>query len=386
MVNKEFLSNYIYVLDYEYSYNNNIRTVYLHALDTHYMVACNIHYEEYVDIVKSRKIHIKNMNENGIICRVPKGNLVILFKNTDGTYLVADYLCNLSMMTLEDIKQNRTKFPDIKFVGKGITTKSGKIPDINERAIDIFKINSFNNKAAILGISTLSYDFDYNDNLVITGIQYETDRLEIPNFITKINSLAFIDSSIKHAKIGNGVKLIGSRTFECCNQLEDVELGDSVEIIEKRAFFRCHKLTSVKFGNNIRVIQDEAFFGTAIKQIKFGSRLNSIGNEAFSRTPLDIIDIKDTSITKLTGGFEDTHPSKVLLPRKLEYINISKIFNIDKIKQLYIPESLRTIDYEQKPAGNEKEMRLYTYLSKKIYYRSISSITVDELKNFVNNT
>lgn len=386
MANKEFLSNYIYVLDYEYSYNNNIRTIYLHALDTHYMVACNIHYEEYVDIVKSRKIHIKNINENGIICKVPKGNLVILFKNTDGTYLVADYLCNLSMMTLEDIKQNRTKFHDIKFVGKGITTKSGKIPDINERAIDIFKINSFNNKAAILGISTLSYDFDYNDNLVITGIQYETDRLEIPNFITKINSLAFIDSSIKHAKIGNGVKLIGSRTFECCNQLEDVELGDSVEIIEKRAFFRCHKLTSVKFGNNIRVIQDEAFFGTAIKQIKFGSRLNSIGNEAFSRTPLDIIDIKDTSITKLTGGFEDTHPSKVLLPRKLEYINISKMFNIDKIKQLYIPESLRTIDYEQKPAGNEKEMRLYTYLSKKIYYRSISSITVDELKFFVNNT
>lgn len=386
MANKEFLSNYIYVLDYEYSYNNDIRTVYLHALDTHYMVACNIHYEEYVDIVKSRKIHIKNMNENGIICKVPKGNLVILFKNTDGTYLVADYLCNLSMMTLEDIKQNRTKFPDIKFVGKGITTKSGKIPDINERAIDIFKINSFNNKAAILGISTLSYDFDYNDNLVITGIQYETDRLEIPNFITKINSLAFIDSSIKHAKIGNGVKLIGSRTFECCNQLEDVELGDSVEIIEKRAFFRCNRLTSVKFGSKIRSIEEGAFFGTAIKQIKFGSRLNSIGNEAFSRTPLDIIDIKDTSITKLTGGFEDTHPSKVLLPRKLEYINISKMFNIDKIKQLYIPESLRTIDYEQKPAGNEKEMRLYTYLSKKIYYRSISSITVDELKFFVNNT
>lgn len=386
MANKEFLSNYIYVLDYEYSYNNNIKTVYLHALDTHYMVACNIRYEEYVDIVKSRKIHIKNMNRDGIICKVPKGNLVILFKNTDGTYLVADYLCNLSMMTLEDIKKNRAKFPDIKFVGKGITTKSGRIPDINERAIDIFKINSFNDKAAILGISTLSYDFDYNNNLVITGIQYETDRLEIPNFITKINSWAFKNSNIKHAKIGNRVKLIDSRLFECCNQLEDVELGDSVEIIEKRAFFRCHKLTSVKFGNNIRVIQDEAFFGTAIKQIKFGSRLNSIGNEAFSRTPLDIIDIKDTSITKLTGGFEDTHPSKVLLPRKLEYINISKMFNIDKIKQLYIPESLRTIDYEQKPAGNEKEMRLYAYLSKKIYYRSISSITVDELKNFVNNT
>lgn len=385
MANKEFLSNYIYVLDYEYSYNNNIKTVYLHALDTHYMVACNIRYEEYADIVKSRKIHIKNMNRDGIICKVPKGNLVILFKNTDGTYLVADYLCNLSMMALEDIKQNRTKFPDIKFVGKGITTKSGRIPDINERAIDIFKINSFNDKAAILGISTLSYDFDYNNNLVITGIQYETDRLEIPNFITKINSWAFKNSNIKHAKIGNRVKLIDSRLFECCHQLEDVELGDSVEIIEKRAFFRCNNLTSVKFGNKIRSIEDEAFFGTKIKQIKFGSSLVNIGNEAFSRTPIDIIDIKDTSIIKLNGGFENTHPSKVLLPKRLEYINISKLFSIDKINQLYIPESLRTIDYEQKPAGNEKEMRLREYLSKKMYNRSISSITVDELKNFVNN-
>lgn len=385
MANKEFLSNYIYVLDYEYSYNNNIKTVYLHALDTHYMVACNIRYEEYADIVKSRKIHIKNMNRDGIICKVPKGNLVILFKNTDGTYLVADYLCNLSMMTLEDIKQNRTKFPDIKFVGKGITTKSGRIPDINERAIDIFKINSFNDKAAILGISTLSYDFDYNNNLVITGIQYETDRLEIPNFITKINSWAFKNSNIKHAKIGNRVKLIDSRLFECCHQLEDVELGDSVEIIEKRAFFRCNNLTKVKFGNKIRSIEDEAFFGTKIKQIKFGSSLVNIGNEAFSRTPLDIIDIKDTSIIKLNGGFENTHPSKVLLPKRLEYINISKLFSIDKINQLYIPESLRTVDYEQKYTGNEKEMRLYEYLSKKIYDRSISSITVNELINFVNN-
>lgn len=386
MANKEFLSNYIYVLDYEYSYNNNIKTVHLHALDTHYMVACNIRYEEYADIVKSRKIHIKNMNRDGIICKVPKGNLVILFKNTDGTYLVADYLCNLSMMTLEDIKQNRTKFPDIKFVGKGITTKSGRIPDINERAIDIFKINSFNDKAAILGISTLSYDFDYNNNLVITGIQYETDRLEIPNFITKINSMAFIDSNIKHAKIGNRVKLIDYRLFENCYQLEDVELGDSVEIIEKRAFFRCNNLTKVKFGNKIRSIEDEAFFGTKIKQIKFGNSLVNIGNEAFSRTPLDIIDIKDTSIIKLNGGFENTHPSKVLLPKRLECINISKLFSIDKINQLYIPESLRTVDYEQKPAGNGKEMRLYMYLSKKIYDRSISSITVDELINFVNNT
>lgn len=386
MANKEFLSNYIYVLDYEYSYDNNIKTVYLHALDTHYMVACNIRYEEYVDLVKSRKVPIKNMNRNGITCKIPRGKLVVLFKNIDGTYLVADYLCNLNMMTLEEIKQNKDKFPDIKFVGKGITTKSGKIPDINKRAIDIFKMNSFNNKAAILGISTLSYDFDYNNNLVITGIQYETDRLEIPNFVTKIDSIAFIDSNIKHAKIGKSIKIIKYRSFEGCNSLEDIELGDSVEIIEKRAFFRCKALTSVKFGSNIRSIEDEAFFGTAIRQIKFGDSLINIGNEAFSKTPLDIIDIKDTSITKLTGGFEDTHPSKVLLPKKLEYINVSKMFSINNLIQLYIPESLRTVDYEQKPAGNGKEMRLYMYLSRKVKDRSISSITVDELIDFVNNT
>ena len=242
MANKEFLSNYIYVLDYEYSYNNNIKTVYLHALDTHYMVACNIRYEEYEDLVKSRKIHIKNMNRDGIICKVPKGNLVILFKNTDGTYLVADYLCNLSMMTLEDIKKNRTKFPDIKFVGKGITTISGKIPYINSRAVDIYKMQSFNIKAAMIGISTLEYDFDYNNRLIITGIQNETDRLEIPNFVHGITNRAFINSNIKYAKIGNNIKVISSNAFANCSELESVELGESVETIENRAFFRCLKL------------------------------------------------------------------------------------------------------------------------------------------------
>ena len=264
MANKEFLSNYIYVLDYEYSYNNNIKTVYLHALDTHYMVACNIRYEEYEDLVKSRKIHIKNMNRDGIICKVPKGNLVILFKNTDGTYLVADYLCNLSMMTLEDIKKNRTKFPDIKFVGKGITTISGKIPYINSRAVDIYKMQSFNIKAAMIGISTLEYDFDYNNRLIITGIQNETDRLEIPNFVHGITNRAFINSNIKYAKIGNNIKVISSNAFANCSELESVELGESVETIENRAFFRCLKLKRFCINNNLKEIYSDAFLYSGI--------------------------------------------------------------------------------------------------------------------------
>ena len=85
------------------------------------------------------------------------------------------------------------------------------------------------------------------------------------------------------------------------------------------------------------------------------------------------------------AGTIDSIDKKNILDEEVEYINISKLFSIDKINQLYIPESLRTVDYEQKYTGNEKEMRLYEYLSKKIYDRSISSITVNELINFVNN-
>ena len=247
------LCNYIYVLDY------NMQSDCVYALDTHYMVACIIEYSQLQELINSRRVYIRNIDNKGIKCVIPRDKKVVLFKCNEGTYMVADYLCNLSLMTLGEIKVAKKQFPDIKFVGKGITTISGKIPYINSRAVDIYKMQSFNMKAAMIGISTLEYDFDYNNRLIITGIQNETDRLEIPNFVHGIANRAFINSNIKYAKIGNNIKVISSNAFANCKYLEKVDFGESVESIENRAFFGCSKLSVININDSLKEIQGEAF-------------------------------------------------------------------------------------------------------------------------------
>lgn len=264
MTHKEYLSNYIYILNYKYIFDNGCKFTCLHALDTHYMVACTIDSTDLIDLSKSRKVTIRNINEHGICNIVNDKQKVVLFKCDKELYMVADYYCNLTMMTLSDIKEHRSEYPDIQFVGKGITTGSGKVPNINKRALNIYKMQSFNAKAAMLGISTLEYDFDYDNDLIITGLRTEKDRLEIPNFATYIANRAFINSNIKYVKIGRDIKIIGSNAFANCSELESVELGESVETIENRAFFRCLKLKRFCINNNLKEIYSDAFLYSGI--------------------------------------------------------------------------------------------------------------------------
>ena len=256
MASREFLSNYIYILNYE----NN----YLHALDTSYMVACRIYKEDLINIANNKKVDIRNIGKQGILRLIHKTHKVVLFKCDGDSYIVADYYCNLNKMTLSDIKEHKEEFPDIKFVGRGITTNSGKIPNVTKRVLDIYKMQNFNTKADMLGISTLKYDFDYDNRLIITSIQNERDILEIPSFVYGISNRAFASSNIKHANIGNSIKVVSSNAFANCVSLESVKFGKSVEIIECRAFFNCKRLKTISVNDRLREIQLEAFNNSGI--------------------------------------------------------------------------------------------------------------------------
>lgn len=391
MDSRKISLNYIYALEYIHSYNTG--TAYLHVLDTHYMVACNIEYEKYDELVRSKKVHIKNINKDGVICRISKGNLVVLFKNTDGTYLVADYLCNLSVMTLEEIKRNKDKFVDVKFVGKGLTTKSGKIPNINKRAYNIFKMNNFNTKASILGISTLTYDFDYNNNIVIMGVCNETDRLEIPNFAVKIAEGAFKELDIKHVVIGNNVVKIGANAFKNCRNITDIKLGSSIKEIGSKAFFMCKSIENIEFNESLELIDEFAFYGTSLKHIVIRGKLNKIKYAAFSCTNLQVIDIKNTLITHLTESiYEGKSLSIVRLPRNLKSLNIKLLSNLYNLKDIYIPESLQEILVTNSDNSNNREyflnkieLKLKEYFLNKIESRQVNAISAQDILNCINS-
>ena len=256
---KEHKSNYIYVLNFDNSYRDDYGEICLHAIDTHYMVACSLGKHELKELVASNKVTIRNVNNTGVSIPIDRDKKVVLFKYDSDSYIVSDYYCNLSKVTLEQIKADRQAYPDIKFVGKGITTNSGKIPDVNKRVKYIYKMQNFNIKAAMIGVSTLDFDFDYDNDLVITSIRNETDIVQIPNFAKYIANRAFLNSNIRHVNIGNGVKEIGSNAFAGCSKLESVELGNSVEVIGNRAFFSCQKLKKLVLNDNLKEIRSEAF-------------------------------------------------------------------------------------------------------------------------------
>lgn len=276
MSHKEYSTNYIYILNYEYVWAGGNKMICLHALDTHYMVACTINKDDLIDLANSRKVMIRNINDKGVCNVVDKDKKVVLFKCDKDNYMVADYYCNLSVLTLQQIKEDRDNYPDVQFVGRGITTISGKVPNINKRAMDIYRMQNFNNKAAMIGVSTLDFDFDYNNDLIITGIRNETDKVQIPHFATHIANRAFVNSNIKHVNIGNNTIDIGSNAFAGCLMLESVELGDSVEVIGDRAFFRCQNLKKLKINDNLKEIQPEAFAYSGVYVLNRGTRNKTI--------------------------------------------------------------------------------------------------------------
>jgi len=106
-------------------------------------------------------------------------------------------------------------------------------------------MQSFNLKAAMLGICTLTYEFDYDDNIIVTGILNEKDVLEVPDFVYWIYAEAFRNSNIKHANIGKGVIRIGARAFIGCRNLRNLEIRGNIKYIGTDAFSICPNLKQV---------------------------------------------------------------------------------------------------------------------------------------------
>ena len=380
MAKKEYLNNYLYILNYENTYDENGNsTIAYYAIDTHYMITCQIFKERLLVIIINKEIPVRNISKIKVIQR---GDLVVLFKLNDGRYLISDSLCNLNIMTLQDIKNNRNKFPDVKFIGKGLTTGSGAVPNINKRAYNNFQMNQFNSKAYMIGISTLDYYLDCDNDIVISGSSNLKDKLIIPNFVTKMDPKAFQNAQIKHLVIGNSINLIRENTFSNCQQLENVVLGDSVYEIDEFAFFMCTKLSKVKFNRNLEIIKQYAFCKTSIEQLVVSGRLMSIRAHAFKESKLKYIDISDTNIKKLDQyAFERIAPVILKLPKELKTLNLQNLYNYKNLKELYIPDSLETL------TGDSSVMfiNMKKYISDKIKNKQLSSITAQSLIEYMND-
>lgn len=91
------------------------------------------------------------------------------------------------------------------------------------------------------------------------------EAIEIPDSVKEIGSEyndngVFVGcQNLKTVTIGNGTKVIGSRTFSGCTNLTAVTIGNGTEYIGNRAFSGCTNLATVTIGSGIQSIDRCAF-------------------------------------------------------------------------------------------------------------------------------
>lgn len=340
--------------------------------------------EHYVPDSKYKKIILVNYNRKGTVVDL-RNKLVILFKFQDGAYLVADNNCILRRMTLQEIKSNRDKFSGIQFVGNGITTKFGKIPTINKRAYLIYKMESYNYKLAMTGKSTLSYDFDLYNELVVTGYRNSKDinsQLVIPDFVKYIADKSFCDTHIKSIYIGNSVEKIGKTAFANCKGLSYVRLGDNVTEIGDFAFAYCSECDlTVDFNDKLSIIGTGAFLTSHIHKISISGDLRLIGSQAFKFTPLEIIDIYDTKIEKLHDGiFMNTYPVDVKFPKNLKSLSVTNFMRLERLQSLYISTELETSYVTAISVDSIRDIKIRECISELKKQRKLGQIDCESLR------
>ena len=89
---------------------------------------------------------------------------------------------------------------------------------------------------------------------------------------------------ISTLKLGDGVEIVGEKSFQNWDKLQRIVIGDSVKEIKYSAFSGCVGLTDVTFGKNVKTIEAYSFTGcTALKDAVLSDSVESVGDYAFSK-------------------------------------------------------------------------------------------------------
>lgn len=311
--------------------------------NTYTRTVSTIHKNDLDDIAVKNIQAVRNYKNGRIVNKLNANSLIVLYKTGNSNYVISNMHGELSVVSLEYIKINRDRFKGVKFVGKGISIEDEKLTVASKETLNFCKILNFNNKIRMLGGLSLTFELD-GDDVTVTGIETEDThgRAIIPDFVTKISSVAFRNTNISELIVGKNVYIIGCGAFYNCINLHTVKLGDSVRVIENSAFFRCNKLENIEFNHKLTSIGSNAFFMTKIRTITIEGDLGTLENDALSHmTELEYLNLKETKVSNFTG-FNNTEPSVMILPKGLKSLDIGTLRHCNKITVLDIPNSVES--------------------------------------------
>lgn len=153
-----------------------------------------------------------------------------------------------------------------------------------------------------------------------------------------------------------GLKNLGERAFDSCNNLSSVTLPEGLESIGDGAFSWCDNLSSVDLPSSLMTIGRYVFYNTGITSITIPENVSSVGESLFQNceqlTTIQVADgntvfdsrensnaIIETATGKLIAGCQTT-----VIPSSVTTIGSYALHGLQNLTGITLPEGLQTLE------------------------------------------
>ena len=180
--------------------------------------------------------------------------------------------------------------------------------------------------------------------------------IRIPGNVEDIQTMAFRKPGASEIIISDGVKAIGERAFEDCENAGAVTLGNSVEVIGGSAFSGCRKLKTLTVPDSVATIGSNAFMScSSLSELTLGSGLLAILNHAFEGAhALERLEIPDNVTQIGSSAFRDSRALKdISIGSGITKLGYGVFFIEDMIKTNVATGNKTALNYDW--AGDERE-------------------------------
>lgn len=195
-------------------------------------------------------------------------------------------------------------------------------------------------------------------------------KITIPTTLRTIGASALADtaiSTIAKSSFGEKIASIGSRAFENCKELRNIDISGTSVTVLNGTFRGCNNLAICKLPANIQRIEDSPFFGTAVTPLPIPETLTSLGPGAFANTSfngeglpttltsigdyafawcpsLTSLDFSKSTITSIGNyAFFNSSLKTIQWPTTLQFIG-RNLFLLTPFKDVKLPASINDLE------------------------------------------